>query len=173
MDLYSGPRRDRPETLYSGYASGLVAIIATCTIAAIGFFSIGVPELMHPQGKMDSARLYALLGIACLCTLVALVAGRALKNEWADVSPVYVEFRDKQLRNLWIDDALYFLASDITDSLFQSEQDRSKALTGIGQRKGCRLVQGKVFVSTDALVKYLSPRDDRLSILLLREIRRL
>ena len=172
MSDYSGPPKGRPETTFSDYANGLRAIAGLCAFFAFFFLAVGITEFLSPR-KMETARMYATLGIGCALALVAAACVRGLQTEWKEDSALYMEFRDKQLRNTLVDKEIFFLAQDIVDTVFLEQSDRDEALRKLNLQRGKRMLGGKVFVNTQAIGEVFAKRDDRSSILLMREIRKL
>lgn len=170
MDAYSGPPRDRPETTFSGYANGLRTIVLFCAIFAFIFLSFGIKQFFNP-GKMEAAQLYATLGIGCALVLVAAGCARALQKEWENVSPLYIEFRGKCLRNILVDKEIYFLADDIVDSILLEKSEREIVMGKLSLQRGKRLLGNKLFISKNTIEEVFAKRDDRSSILLMRQIR--
>jgi hypothetical protein len=170
MSDYSGPPRGRPETTFSDYANGLRTIAGLCALFALFFLSVGIKEFISP-GKMETARMYAALGIGCALALIAAACVRGLQTEWKEVSALYIEFRDKQLRNTLVDKEVFFLAQDIVDSVFLEQSDRDDALRKLNLQRGKRMLDNKLFVNVNAIAEVFSKRDDRSSILLMREMR--
>ena len=172
MSDYSGPPKGRPETTFSDYANGLRAIAALCGFFAFFFLFVGIQEFISP-GKMETARMVATLGIGCALALVAAACVRGLQTEWKEVSALYMEFRDKQLRNTLVEKEIYFLAQDIVDSVFLEQADRDDAMGKLNLQRGKRMLGNKLFVNTHAIGEVFSKRDDRSSILLMREMRKI
>ena len=172
MGAYSGPPKGRPETTFSGYANGLRAIAGLCAFFAFLFLPVGIQEFISPR-KMETARMYASLGIGCALALVAAACVRGLQTEWKQVSALYIEFRDKQLRNTLVHEEIFFFAQDIVDAVFQQRSDKDHALSKLNLQRGKRMLGGKLFVNTNAIAEVFSKRDDRSSILLMREMHKL
>lgn len=170
MGLYSGPPRDRPEAHHSDYYQGLKTVSFACAGFSLMFLLIGVPELLYPSGEIDSPRAYALLGLGSVMALIALWAYTEMQNEH-EVSPLYVEFRNKQLRNAQVGKDVYFLAQDIVDALLEGTEEKNRALARLCRGKGCRTIEKKKFIAIEVVVNYLTDRDDRKSILLMRVMR--
>lgn len=173
MSFYNGPPKDRPETLHSGFTQNLYAIIAICSITAILFLGAGLSELINPRGKLEGSRLYATIGIGFAAALVALVSYRALQKEFKERSPVYIEFKDKQLRNILVRGEVYILLKDIVDIVYPTPEEASTAMMRLARGAGCKVIDGRPFLSLDAIAAFLSTRDDRISILLMRETKNL
>lgn len=173
MSFYSGPPRDRPEALHSGFTKNLCGIIAICTFTAILFLGAGLAELINPLGKLEGAQLYATIGIGFAAVLVALWSYRALQKEYGETSPVYVEFRNKQIRNILVRGEIHFLLQDIVNIVYSTPQEASAAMMRLARGPGCQVIDGKPFLSLDAIAAFLSTRDDRTSILLMREMKSL
>jgi hypothetical protein len=172
MSDYSGPPKDRPETTFSGYANGLRAIAGLCAFFAVLFLIVGIKEFIRPE-KMDAARMYATLGIGCALALTAAACVRGLQTEWKEVSSLYIEFKDKQLRNTLVDKEIFFLAQDIVDAVFLERSDREEALSKLNLQRGKRMLDRRLFVNANAIDEVFAKRNDRSSILLMRAMRTL
>jgi hypothetical protein len=139
------------------------------------FLGTGIADLVNPKGKLQGARLYAALGIGFSALLVALLSFRALRAEQHahKESAVYVEFRDKQIRNTLVRGEVYFLLHDIVHSIYNTPEEASGAMKRLARGEGFRKIEGRPFLSLDSVANFLSTRDDRPSILLMREMNRL
>jgi hypothetical protein len=77
------------------------------------------------------------------------------------------------LRGLPILGEVYFLLHDIVHSIYNTPEEASGAMKRLARGEGFRKIDGRPFLSLDSVAKFLSTRDDRPSILLMREMNRL
>lgn len=170
MSRFSGPPRDRPETQFSEYVNGLKTIAMVCGGSGFVFLVTALGETLR-KSDLGSSIIFASFGIGFSLILVCILSIRALQKEREEISHLYVEFRGKQLRNILVSGKIYFLASDIVDSLVRAPQERASFIKELSSGRGSKMVDGYRFASVESIIEFVKNRDDRLSILLAREMR--